>query len=254
MANDCLVTKLKGVVQNDNLDKLNIITFTVYAGCNFRITPTANITINSTVGMKCYYGTSNDGQTVTSTTVQHEAEASIDLSAGSEVSIESKYSIYNFAARWDPALNINISKLAYSALHYLYAPGSGVTGELSAFKTTPNLTEAFLGSTNISGNLQNLSNCVGLEKIEIDQTNIGGSITDLGNLINLISINLYRTAVTGSIEELAAAQVSAGRTSGTLDVTYGAPITYNGEPPVDSGRTIITFDSSLPNGYSIVSI
>jgi hypothetical protein len=67
-------------------------------------------------------------------------------------------------------------------------------------------------------------------------------------------LNFYnRPNVSGSISALAAAQVANGRTSGTLEIVVGdkTQITTDGTTHATAYSYTITFDSSLPNGYSI---
>lgn len=122
--------------------------------------------------------------------------------------------------------------------------------------------------------LSDFKDCANLQILSVrPNKQISGGFSDLPNLIDylnldyctafvdilsniagktaLSTLNLRSTKVTGSIESLASAMVAAGRTSGVLALKCNGYITYNGEAVADNSVRNITFDSSLPGGYSV---
>lgn len=118
--------------------------------------------------------------------------------------------------------------------------------------------------------LDGLHDCVNLQKLgfsgpdlaaecqEIDNFSDKQNLINLGNCISLELTYFNYAYLYGSIDELAASQVANGRTSGTLTLqgldhsgkagrgTITCSITYK-------AAVRITFDSSLPNGYSLTA-
>lgn len=73
----------------------------------------------------------------------------------------------------------------------------------------------------------------------------------LGALVNLIYLYTKSSDITGALEDLADAQVSAGRTSGSLLVQCNDHITLGGVVVGNVVYKTITFNSSSPGGYTI---
>lgn len=87
---------------------------------------------------------------------------------------------------------------------------------------------------------------------------ITGDISVLGRLTSMESLNIHFSGCYGSLESLAEAQVANGRTSGTLSVYANncsgdnyKGVTVGGVKIMDGNAHVITFDSELPNGYSV---
>lgn len=109
---------------------------------------------------------------------------------------------------------------------------------------------------NFHFNTSDFAEYTNLEQINLDAvtpnttTDISGTINDFGQCIKLTNLNFYgRPNISGDLDTLASAMVSNQRTSGTLVVMgQNTGIRYNGNTFVTK---TITFNSSLPNGYSI---
>ena len=118
--------------------------------------------------------------------------------------------------------------------------------------------------------LDGLHDCVNLTEIvvtgpdaaaecqEIENFSDKQNLSHLGNCISLQTVFFNYAYLYGDIDALAASQVANGRTSGTLTLsgldhsgkagkgTITCSITY-------TAAVRITFDSSLPNGYSLTA-
>lgn len=122
---------------------------------------------------------------------------------------------------------------------------------------------ATLGSLEI--NLAYFANNTSL--IDLTMANSGikgiGLIESLGKAILMKNLNIYdNKTVGGSIQALAEAQVANGRNndwpgtdSNTLTITVGngTQVTVDGTTHATAYQYIITFNSELPNGYSITT-
>lgn len=123
-----------------------------------------------------------------------------------------------------------------------------VEGNISSLENITTLTQVnFMGLSKVYGNIGALKNSTGLVNITVSSSNITGNIAGIGALKSLTT--LYPGKATGVLEDLCEAMVTAGRTSGVLHF-YGNGIITRRAGGV-AGTCNITFDSSLPNGYSI---
>lgn len=273
MANNCLLTKLKSVVQNDNLVKLGEMSLTVksvdsptteQSGVRF-ITGAGAITLTAP-GL--YLATSFEGLTnepKSTITIPANTTQSIYFANGNyKVSLSNKYAlvtleslsstahigiiswditevIYNNTKNFDMNCNKdcygNISNINANSLfgfRQFRTDNAPITGDIAGFSNSTNCT------------IIELANC---EEIK-------GDIKSLGSLININSLLLRLTGVTGTIEEFVAAQVAAGRTScSNLKCWYilsGTNVTFGGQHFYgadylkweDSGNKIIMFNEN----------
>ena len=149
-----------------------------------------------------------------------------------KITIENKYLLSRLVSRGGSG-KVNIFKI-----------------DLSEFEYATNLQYLNLNYTSdLKGNIESLKNCPLIE-LKLDaNTQIYGDIASLGASVNLTTFNFNFTKVSGEIVQFAEAQVAAGRTNGTLAIETNGIVTLNGE--VAPILITITFDSSLPNGYSI---
>lgn len=203
MANDCLVTKLKSVVDNDNLNILGGIKFKV-KGSNIRM----GIFIAPLVGKEYTLTLLEEGKTfsnprgyarlidsknVVFTDYNNDAITinGADANTLSDVLLKSKYDIREI---FQNAHAINLSDLEYS------------TGMLVL-----NCSDA-----SCVGNLTSLKNLTNLERVDLSwNQDVTGEINDLSNLTNLTSINVGGVSrkISGSISTFITGQKQAGRTT-----------------------------------------
>lgn len=283
MANDCLVTKLKATVDNSNLKKLGVIKMHVTVSANAIIAMAAeSIALAQGMKLKAYgdgYFTDstraiNMGKEINFTGTAYPAAGEYDIE------IINKYNVATLSMNNITIKDIDFSDFAYTDLNALagFSDTANVNynnipdfnkiiattlsnrlGKLNidnfaenTIMTQLRFNAANAASSQVSGNIGALAGKPSMTNFQIKQCiGITGDIAQLGTSTGLTRIEIYRTSVSGSIEGLAAAQVAAGRTSGSLAVFYSAPVTHNGESPLDAAEKTITFDSSLPNGYSI---
>lgn len=80
------------------------------------------------------------------------------------------------------------------------------------------------------------------------ERNISGSLSAFNGCVKSLSINLQSTNITGSLEDFGSAQFANGRTSGAVDVICNGTITLNGEPVANGTHKAVRYTSS---GYTI---
>lgn len=244
MSTNCLVTTLKSVVNNSELEKLGelIVPVVITSETNsdrrrlsFTFSSDAIITCDD--GNKLSNNSDFSNPTDSIQYVFGSGYRTIYLLEGTyNVKILSKYKLTRFdnpaGVESDGVVNIDILKFKYCSelaqLNLNY--NSKVVGDIS------NLP---IGVTNIN-----------FTSVWNNKGNITGNIEDLSSRTNLTQILAsYCQNLTGEIVNLCT-EMAKLRTSGTLRLDLrNTKVTYNGTVP--TSILTVTFDSSLPNGYSI---
>lgn len=231
----CLVTKLKGTVNNDSLPKIGELRI------KFRKVSRPSVDSQylnlSTVGTQSitivgdgYFTDStlsqNKGTTLSITGNNNIVYVS---NTNCEVSIPNKYNItdLNLGNNSKKIFNkeLDLDQLKCSPLNSINVPyvnligglddlknitslmsiimqGSNVTGNISSLKNLTLLKTLNLSNTNVIGDLDNLKGITSLSSIILSNTNIAGDISSLSGLTLLNNLNLGNTNVIGDISSL----------------------------------------------------
>jgi hypothetical protein len=239
--NECLVTKLKASVADDSLRVLGEFRFTKRKD----VEPTAD---NAFMQIKSESETEitilNDGyfcknssteQDTTkgkSVTVPANTDRSFFISAGSEVSIAPKYGITLLNIN---SMEVDLSEFAYvNKISTVIALGSGIRGSVENFANIEHLKGISCGETNykVYGNLEKIKNLAELKNISVTKSHVTGDITKcFGKSVELTTMSIADTDMTGSIDTLVAAQIAAGRSTGTIKIPFAKSckgITFDG--------------------------
>lgn len=216
---NCLVTKLKGVVDNDNLSKLGVIRIPLMANMtssNWRAIATP---IGTTVSPKLSlisgnFTITNAGGTAT---LPHDfplgAAENIKVTTGATaptIEIDNKYSISSLG-------NIlNKASAEFSCKELEYLP----------------LTEMECSSVMIQ-DVVDIIIIQTLTDISLSGDSCVGDFSELGKLVNLTNLNCYgvRNNLVGTIEDFVTKARAAGRTTGSVSYKpqhYASTITYEG--------------------------
>jgi hypothetical protein len=270
---NCLVTKLNGTVNNDNLPILGKLVFVLEpnqttATMNWSVLAGSKVTLTGTASA----WSDNEAQRIDSNgefTARSELYAKLKGgSSGGKAIVENKYLLNGFRFNIKPTESINSMLVWYTGqldnilLSNFYgedvtAPFRGISGitrftasdivnknilgdisDLAASKDT--LARVNVAFSQISGDINNIAGA-SLTVVSVSLSQVSGDVSSLGACTSLTEVNIMQAQnISGTIDSFATAQVSAGRTSGSCVF-------------IDKGgsRKTITFNSSLPNGYSI---
>lgn len=259
--NKCLVTTLKGVVNDNNLRKLGEFRFTKRAGiaatadsCFVSVSSIEDSTVEIlNDGQFCQSGSGiPDTAAGKIKTFPAGSTYSFWVTPGSIVSIRSKYTITRLAHAY---ADFDLSELNYmTELKELICQFSGgLTGDIAELTKLSKLNYLALPqATKLTGNISALSSMTNLTYIALNYSRLSGDIASLGTLTNLDTLSLGDSVITGNIEDLVSAQISAGRTSGTIALPYikatklfyeGQPVATNPNVPANSSNNAISWTS-----------
>lgn len=247
---NCRVTEFEAVVNNDSLPKY---------GCGY-------LTVNSTVISSIRFSSGTKVKTLGGGEMSYSSNMS---SPFTEATIAGDFTVVYFSAG-NYKVEINgkyaaVAKVYLAVNSFIHLEDSLKNWVFNVFNDEVSsrnynvsdinngTIQINIGKTNLTGSLSDLSVVTSLQIINFNTAgSVTGSITSVAQNIGLAELQLESTQVTGTVEGFAQAQVSAGRVSGTCKVKVGGtPVTYNGST-VSTGTTLtITYNSSLPNGYSI---
>lgn len=234
--NTCLVTKLKGTVNNNSLEKLGYVRIKAR-----QLASTSNLV------SRLYITTNNTPTTVkiigngyfteaydapesarkTEATYQSTIPTTIFLSNGDyEIEISNKYNIsVSFVAAMETIAVIPWDKLGVMPKQTEVTPNSGSPIDLSCVPVNfPNLKSIELTGDFVSGDTSSIKDMTTLTRLKLQwAARLTGSVADFAKLVNLVQLTLPGTQITGSIEDFVAGQVANGRTSVEAGVfsTYG---------------------------------
>jgi len=274
MANDCLVTKLKGSVKNDSLVRLGCINLEYgYTGDDQKgfISIDTSGSLGEIVRLNAldggYFGTSPSSieterlTTIDTNSPQHFFNAY--LTPGHyRIEIENYYSIYQIAAN-----NLiiftheDLEKLAYMPYINYCSVYSDREGDSSFIKQIGPKFENGLIIHNFG--ICNLGDLTTIPSVTIFAEYLNGNITELCTNTSLKKISLTcdaaRTRVSGTIESFVEGQVANGRVSGTIDygivsnVTLNNKLIYNCIITFSDTNVVITNDNIQIATYTIGS-
>lgn len=260
MANDCLVKRLKGVVDNANLPVYNALKLEVANGNDvakviFGGVPVGSkITAAGSIHFTNEQGSEDLGKEIT----VENTPVTFFVSAGSgNVFIENKYSI-NYFYCVSPRVSVNIREFAYNTGSFLtLGDGLGVTSHMNAYGDISNnafkwtnmqfgsngditgsinktiesfgeqLLELALYNTNIDFNLALLQQCPNLIQSFTTSRKTYGDISNFGfTKVTNVYINPdVANVLTGSIENLVANKIASGSTSGEFTLPWCSTFT-----------------------------
>lgn len=219
MKKKCLVTKLSGIVDNNNILKLGEFRFHVKkvdsptkATQGFYIKPASEL--KATIIGDGYFTDSKLQENKGVSMSVPVSGARLYVSNGDfYVSIVSKYNMEVFENYDDATTNIstecinkiiNVDNLIYSGLKALTLKGVKVEGRFSNFAKIKGLINLTLTETSIIGDLDEIRNSTSLAAISLKGSyNISGDLSSLVNLVNLRILHLSDTAAHGDISSLA---------------------------------------------------
>ena len=247
---DCLVTKLKGSVGDSSLPILG----------GFEMEIKANAGYVEFLSTGCTFKRYDSDGNLVQTTINNFT--GMNFAAG-KLRVENKYAITKIsAAAWDTA-KLELDEISpCTLLTYLSAYVSGDLSSVSGLTLLTNLTLIVANGGTLSGDLSVLSLLTSLASIFIGQNTsvvgnvsvfsgraltgvtlqspgIVGDVASFGKSIGASDLWLNGSGISGAIEDLADAQVTNGRTSGTLIIHGNGLMTYNGA--AFSGNKTITF-------------
>lgn len=221
MAKNCLVTKLKGVVNNDDLPVygelvLETRLLTGNYSCGITIEAVEPITVSVRDGG--YFSTVKANvETDRLTSINIPANTSTDLyfaNTAPTIHISDKYAVKSLYAITSGASNPNF--LAFDV------------AKLEGCEALETLRIVFTGCY---GRASSLGALASLKNVYVSGTGLTGNIASLGTLTLARILRIYSTGITGTVEAFVAAQIAAGRTTcspndlelrGILDlITFG---------------------------------
>lgn len=245
MANDCLVTKLKGSVNNETLPKFGMITFHVNNPENLTDRMTYFKYADSTDATKNFYevGSGVTADFITSQTYPR-------FTGEGYVRVKGKYNITNIlltggyqSDRVTPIFDIDISQLSYSNLEIISCSPQALhitnLKDLQILKSTLkqiNLSERNILVPQLSGDISDLAKFVNLEKLNLSyiSNKVHGTMKQVATLfpkLNSLGDLTDTKWLTGSIEDFVTVRRSQGVNNGSVYTNWGVgtDITFNGE-------------------------
>ena len=278
---NCLVTKLNGVVDNPDLYTLNEFRISFFRISNPQEGSHSLIMdIGEGNVVKVIKGegtfTVDDGAAVTKYVSTSGLHTIVGANSNFEISIENKYKINilscQVVSNWntiEKGWGMDLSKLNYAfPSTIIIEDGNKIQSGLLELKnvnggTKQSITTLILENTPID--LDSLAYegsdlYTNINTIIANALGTKGNINSLARYIRIFNrFDSYSPLVTGDVDELFAAQVAAGRTSGTLQTCFiGSSVVDEGNLITQAyiaskGGTyniVATFDPSAPNGYT----
>lgn len=216
MTNDCLVTKLKGTVNNDNLEQLGYFTVNAISGGtpsseeNQKIYTIFNEDTNSNnnPGLVALDGGYFVDSFASQTSIGNKEGALKNVRFITNIPVEGtfrvrikKYSLTYFTAR--SIIEVNVDDLKYSPIENLSLLDNNLAyGDISNL-TNMGTLKTFIVDTNcynLHGKLSDFGKCVNLERLSwCNFSNLTGNLTDLLPCTHLHTLDLYNdSGVNGS--------------------------------------------------------
>ena len=204
---DCLITKLKGTVNDGSLPKLGSMLF------NLRTTTTNLVKIEA-IGKDVSFS-SADGSNVFSissggedkTNVINVGESNtvfyVDASNGITISIDNKYNlekldVYRSSDTNELTVDLNFEDLKYcKKLNWLALSYMRLTGDISALQNLTALTTIYLNSTQVTGDISALQNLTALTNVALYGTQVTGSLDSLANLPSGLTFDMGNITLSG---------------------------------------------------------
>lgn len=244
MENNCLVTKLKGVVNNESLPKFDMLTFHVNNPENLKNVMTYFKYADETEAIKYSYEV---GSGVTSDFITSPSYPR--FSGEGYVHVKNKYNIklilFEGVYKNDkitPCFDIDISQLSHINLVHIncVAPSLHVTElkDLQILKPTLKFISIKDGkniSPTFKGDISDLAKFVNLKTLSMPYTSnmVHGTMEQIATLFPMLtSLDDLTNAkwLTGSIEDFVSVRRSQGVTEGSVYTKWGiaCPVTFNG--------------------------
>lgn len=237
MANNCLVTKLKGTVNNPDLFKLNEWRF---SSNSFLIRGNQNLT--STILSDNTFAA--DGSKIRVATDVRENQLS--ESKITELSIINKMDITYILLSLPVGLDLNVEGLEYNSNIDTFIVESGsanntIVGDVSKIITNNPLNNLSFRAVKLKGNptLSDLFKSVNTtitsvsfrDMYENQIHHVDNELSEFAKLTACTNLGWWNTDLKGSIEGYVTASRGYGRTTGTVSVsiTPGSHITFKGE-------------------------
>lgn len=245
MTNDCLVTKLKGVVNNETLPKFDMITFHVNNPENSTDKMTYFKYADSTEATKNFYEV---GSGVTADFITSQSYPR--FTGEGYVRVKNKYNITDIIiyGRYQsdsviPSIDIDISQLSYNNLQSISCTPQGLhitnLKDLQILKPTLKgitLSERDILVPQLSGDISDLAKFVNLEKLNLSyiSNKVHGTMEQVATLfpkLNSLGDLTDTKWLTGSIESFVSVRRSQGVNDGSVYTNWGAStdITFNGK-------------------------
>lgn len=254
MENKCLVTKLQASVNDDSLEFFDGITFDVTLESHVSA---ENITL-IIGGLNGYSGTPfdikilGDGYFIS-------PENSINLGKMIKSNQCKARTRFNSPKEcYDGTIGVSLGKYKvlikdkYNIISIGASGYGGISFDLDKIKYCDYLINLMINTDNFKtnscvGDLSNLLDKVYLQDVRLAYTNVSGNIISLGKSVMLNNLFVNNTNVEGTLESLCNTLVSAGKTSGTINLrASNSLVTYQGKP-IEGNKTI-TFSGS---SYSV---
>lgn len=246
MVNNCLVTKLKGAVNDSNLLKLNELRWTIGAGKTIPISFKQNNSVSATLS-------------IISGTGEFQQENSTVI--GTTLTLTPNVTFYGkVVATTDIVISCDTTGLDFEKMDFMQSPGLLKECYIRALyqEGLKNVQiNGWGGDLTINEIKDAIPNIENIEMLSISSEGITGEIADLVDFANLANIyfsyGTLRTKMSGSIDVYAQAVASSRAAGSTCGVVGNNIITYkiNGVDTIigHGERKTITFNGS--GGYSI---
>lgn len=253
---NCLITKLKGTVDNSSLLKLGEVLTTIDSVSSptlLNLYPVTGKTLTISADTNCL--SINNGVSYTNEVViSDNTECYVNNADAVNLKIYPKYDILK-AGKWNDEDN-----------------ASTVIKNIDIFAYSTNIVEIKLRNSNTdNGDIKNIKKCINLTSLEVNDgctcnlsdlagftvlrhltlpKNSYGNLSVLANIPTLIEINncFGNSRITGSIEEFVSIRRAAGQTTGQISGGYlfaNCPnITFNGNPMGNNDSNKLTWDAT----------
>lgn len=256
MANNCLVTKLKAVVNNSNLKKLGVLD--VYGTGNADI----GFKGSTPIIVKCVSGSMYSDQARTQAITEKEIPVGatsyyVYIVNGTHIEVSSKYNL-TFVYVTPQTEKISTEDFKYSAgITRLTVPQ--IKGNLSDLSGLTSCTTLELVGPAASANLDlegvasDIAGLTALTKLSLLRAyHITGSFESLGKCIALTDIKIAETHIAGTVEAFVARQRGAGRTTASNIAISLANTTFNGTSVTHNSTTLSWTATTITfNGVTI---
>ena len=245
MTNDCLVTKLKGVVNNETLPKFGMITFHVNNPENLTDKMTYFKYADSTEATKNFYEV---GSGVTADFITSQIYPR--FTGEGYVRVKNKYNITDIviSSRYQsdsvtPSIDMDISQLSYNNLQSISCTPQGLhitnLKDLQILKPTLKgitLNERDILVHQLSGDISDLAKFVNLETLNLSyiSNKVHGTMEQVATLfpkLNSLGDLTDTKWLAGSIEDFVTVRRSQGVNDGSVYTKWGifSNVTFNGE-------------------------